>query len=508
MLPVHGTGKISNIMTGTNAAIKEKPTEAGKEGVEVRENTPESVLEDEGVSGMFELARKKTDATTAEGLKLSGNLDSNTAVTEIVALKQADAEFENKAQNALGDLKKALIPSGSETPKPTVESLRAERAEKGLAPDEGFEIDSEGNESLILPVEKIASVEVKPAAEAIPAEASKVLETPEVGNEKHEVTEELSEEGMKQIPIDLLRKDLENLPDYVWVPPSVDEADAHNLEKINAEVNKARAQQKLVLEGLKAGKTPEWSSLPKFVREDLQRLQKARLESKENNVPEMPQTKVEAPVPVVEVKPVVESVPAGVPKVLEAPEVKVDTELQKIDMELVAEKKAFEEFNGIHGKAHTELEQTYLDALAARITSLEFEKTALVGGDSSFETSAKSVELKRLAEKGEAKYQEMFDAFMNQPVEQIAAQPTPSVEQTKISNVVNPDLHLDDGGYDYGSGYSPYQSGQSFTSEAKSLAKPSYDGGGSMEKSQKPKGRVGKFIDGLKFWRYFTGKQE
>ncbi|MCE9586140.1 hypothetical protein K8R04_02365 [Candidatus Uhrbacteria bacterium] len=216
-------------------------------------------------------------------------------------------------------------------------------------------------------------------------------------------------------------------------------------------------------------------------------------------------------VPVVTEIPVVETVVAPVVEVkLEAPvaeevevkqEVTQDAMLQKLDAELIAEKKALEEFQGTHGKAHTPLEQAYLDALTGRITSLEFEKKAHTNGDTGFEALAKAAELKQKADKAEAAYQSMYDGFMNQPVEAHPEQV--AVPETSKEDEEDEDDHVSA----FGSGtYQPTSGGGS--SERQQAARPSFESSPmSMGTPQKPKGRMGKFVDSLKFWKYFTGKQ-
>ena len=178
-----------------------------------------------------------------------------------------------------------------------------------------------------------------------------------------------------------------------------------------------------------------------------------------------------------------------------------EKELAKIDSELVAEKKAFEDFNASHGMAHTKLEQAYLDALANRIAALEFEKKSHETGDDSFEAKAKAAELKQLADKAESSYQEMYNAFLNQP-ETVS-------KESKLEKI---GLHLDEEDENYeAQQYEQYHPGNTFGQMKSSGSARMTSGSGTFEdvsapQTQKPKGRFGKFIDGLKFWKYFTSK--
>jgi hypothetical protein len=167
--------------------------------------------------------------------------------------------------------------------------------------------------------------------------------------------------------------------------------------------------------------------------------------------------------------------------------------LEKINAELAAEKKALEDFNSTHGQAHTPLEQAYLDALNGRVAALEFEKKAHETSDKSYETTAKLVELKQKADKAEAAYQVMYDGQVNQPP------------------VATEGLHLNEEDEDYEARqYEQFHPGSSFgqSQEVAPQAKPRPVMEASpMGTAPKPKGRVGKFIDGLKFWKYFGKNQ-
>ena len=186
--------------------------------------------------------------------------------------------------------------------------------------------------------------------------------------------------------------------------------------------------------------------------------------------------------------------------------------LEKINTELEAEKKALEEFNGTHGQAHTPLEQAYLDALRGRVTALEFEKQSHEASDKSYEATAKLVELKQKADKAEAAYQTMYDGYMNQPVQ---PHPEKSIAENKEQKADSLEgagvLHLDEEDENYEARqYEQYHPGTAFGQERERgvQAKPRPVVEASpMGVPQKPKGRIGKFIDGLKFWKYFGKKQ-
>lgn len=179
--------------------------------------------------------------------------------------------------------------------------------------------------------------------------------------------------------------------------------------------------------------------------------------------------------------------------------------LEKIDAELAAEKKAMEDFNSSHGMAHTKLEQAYLDALVGRIAALEFEKATYESGDESLDAKAKIVELNQLADKAEASYQTMYNEFSAQPVETAPAQV--AAEQPNAETL---GLHLDEEDeYFEAKQYEQFHPGLTFgpAPQKMSSGRTSFESS-PMGTPAKPKGRVGKFIDSLKFWRYLTSKQQ
>lgn len=170
-------------------------------------------------------------------------------------------------------------------------------------------------------------------------------------------------------------------------------------------------------------------------------------------------------------------------------------QIEHIQQELTAERKALKEFIDPHGKAYTKIEQSYLDALNGRISALEFEEKTLSEGSSSEEKTKKIEELKKRADEAEAAYQAMYEAAMKQPVEVQQEKPAVAAEE------------VDDSDHQYYAG--GYHSSPSFGSSESSPTLPagkSSSYGGESMNTQKPKGRIGKFIDGLKFWKYFTGK--
>ena len=369
-------------MSDATATVVETPAKTGESRVELGKNSAEAAIESGDASGVYRIAQAQVDEAKTRELGISKIDDVQTATVagpEIVALKQADAEFSNRVDAVLGNLKSTLDVANKPAP--------------------------------VAPVEKPAVAEV-PVAKVEPAPT---VEAP--------------------APVVEAKKEVPAVVEPVVEVKPVEEA-------------------------------------PKVV--SVEKTEDATM--------------------------TVETLPAEEAKQV----VELDAMMQKIDSELAAEKKAIEEFNGTHGAAHTKLEQAYLDALTGRVTALEFEKKAHETGDTSFEALAKAAELKQRAEKAEAAYQEMYNGFMNQPVE---PHPEQAPQEKKVEG-----LHLDEEDEDYEARqYEAYHPGSTFapTQDRQPKEKPVFEPSPTMETKQaKPKGRFGKFIDGLKFWRAFTGKQQ
>jgi hypothetical protein len=181
--------------------------------------------------------------------------------------------------------------------------------------------------------------------------------------------------------------------------------------------------------------------------------------------------------------------------------------LQKIDAELAAERQVLTTFESSHGFAHTPLENAYLDALKSRISALELDKKAYETSDKSYETMSKQAALKQATEKAETAYYAMYNAYMNQAA---LAEEIPQTEvMTEKSGGT---LHLNEEDEDFEARqYEQFHPGATFGSPrspsitsmpvAEMAASP-------MGQPPKQKGRMGKFIDSLKFWKYLSGKQQ
>lgn len=369
-------------MSDATSTIVETPAKTGELRVESLHNSAEAAIESGDVSGVYRIAQNQVDETVTRELGISKIEDAQTAKVagpEIIALKQADAEFTNKTHAALGGLKEII----GKTVQTETEAEREARLEA---------VAAEAMKSGPLTVEEMSQ-----------------------DLEKH-VT---PEEAANAIPLTIKRED-----------PVV------------------------AIEELKPEEQEEVKEVAALAELD-------------------------------------EDIERGV-KTFEA-------ELQKIDAELEAEKKAVADFNSSHGMAHTPLEQAYLEALTNRISALEFDKKVHETNDQSFEAKAKAAELKQLADKAEAGYQTLYNSYMNQPG---------AAEQPQEKQV----LHLDEEDENYearqyeqfhpGSTFGPSKSGGSGSLDTSTM------GMGAMPNQPKQKGKLDKFVDSLKFWRYLTGKQQ
>lgn len=425
-------------MSTADATVVEAPPKTGESAIEKPRGEVKSKIESGDVSGVYRVAQHEVDEEIAKGQALSKIDDPNAAAVagpEIVALKQAGSDFENKAQKALGGLKSTL-----DTVSKTVSAAEA-KAE---------------------------------ASAPVPA----VAEYPAIGSPESVLAQQKALELQKNDKYDK-KYLLDNFTGEIAASGYLMGKDGKETNVLPTMLLKQDAEDRVYSEAKKESATVE---VPLA------------------NAPPPAETKVKAPAPVVETK-------VEAPKVISVEEtgdttntveslsaeeeksvVEADDKLQKLDAELIAEKTALEEFNSTHGKAHTPLEQAYLDALGGRIAALEFEKTAHETSDASYETMAKQAELKQKADKAEAAYQAMYEGYRNQPVE-----PHPD----KVAD----DAHLE--GDEHPSVTNTFQGG----GESISKTGPQYETSVAAP-PQKPKGAFGKFVDGLKFWRYISGSQK
>lgn len=374
-------------MSDTTAPVVESSQKTGELRVERPKQNVDAAVESGDVSGVYRIARAEADSSVTRELEISkiDQVDASIAGPEIIALKQADAELQNKTESALGGLRATLDGlNKTENPQPQKET----EAEKDARLEA---VALEAMKSGPLTVEEMAKdLEAHEAATAIPLVTKK--------EEPILTIEELKPEEQKEV------------------------------EQIAAEAQ---------------------------LDEDIAR---------------------------------------GVTE--------LEKGLERIDTELQAERQALADFESTHGTAHTPLEEAYLGALHGRIDALEYERKAHEMSDDSFESKAKLAELKRKAEKAEQAYQQMYNAQMAAPVE-ISAAPS---EEKKL------ELHLDEEDEDYeAQQYAAFHGGVSPVSrdvapKAKAEYQPAPES--PMQQPQKPRGRMGKLIDSLKFWRYPTGKQQ
>lgn len=104
-------------MSDATATVVETPVKAGESRVERPHTSAESALESGDVSGVYRIAQQQVDETVTRELGISKIDDAQTATVagpEIIALKQADAEFSNKTQAALGGLKRGDRKNGTD----------------------------------------------------------------------------------------------------------------------------------------------------------------------------------------------------------------------------------------------------------------------------------------------------------------------------------------------------------------------------------------------------------
>ncbi|GEM_PF-2764527 len=98
-------------MSDTSATIVETPVKTGEQAVERPAKSAETAIESGDVSGVYRIAQGEVDQTVTRELGISKVEEPGVAAIagpQIIALKQADAEFQQKTGSALGKLKSAM----------------------------------------------------------------------------------------------------------------------------------------------------------------------------------------------------------------------------------------------------------------------------------------------------------------------------------------------------------------------------------------------------------------
>ena len=98
-------------MPDSTTNVLETPAKGPVNAIEKPKKAAETAIESGDVSGVYRIARGEVDQAVTQELSISKIDDADVATVagpELIALKQADAEFEHKAEGALGDLKKSF----------------------------------------------------------------------------------------------------------------------------------------------------------------------------------------------------------------------------------------------------------------------------------------------------------------------------------------------------------------------------------------------------------------
>lgn len=520
-------------MSDATATVVETPAKTGEMRAEAPKHSVEAALESNDTSGVYRIARDQVDETVTRELGISKVDDVNAATVagpEIIALRQADSEFQQKVDGALGGLKTTLDVVTKPAPVAKVEVPVAKV-------EPGAEVEA--------PVAPVV-VETKPEE----------LKQPEPGSPEadEDATLLASEDAFEQRRASIARQkaniaDLQKkIEDLESEPKSSSQRKTLEAYRAGQLASQADLDLMNAVEGIalakKAGNTAaqlEYEKQIPILHENHKKAYALSTEAFRNSAiaygkgaefdarekkneaehklnQELPAPHPDAPLTLTEETEQGEVTVTEL-KGTEADQVKSEilsaelapetfARLETVRKDLATEELALHEFVNTHGKAHTPLEQAYLDALKERVTALEFEKQTHETGDKSYEATAKLVELKQKAEKAESAYQKMYDGYMNQPIEPHPEKKAP--EQTVVATPAKEGLRLDEEDEDYEARqYEQYHPGNSFGQErsAPTKARPVVEGS-PMGTPPKPKGRMGKLIDSLKFWNYLSGKQK
>jgi hypothetical protein len=529
-------------MSDATATIVETPAKTGELRVESLHNSAEAAIESGDVSGVYRIAQNQVDETVTRELGISKIDDAQTAAVagpEIIALKQADADFENKTKTALGGLKTSIDSVGkpAETVVPMASDFESARIAQEDAEAKRIYPDPQSDPA----VQKVGRY----VSGKVDRRVAGWINFEKTSNKKNPSADEIAQQKQKEVEAatdeawaDFQRSYPEKVGAYKDLIPElgiskIDDAQTATLGGLKTSIGSFNApttlptreepvkvEETAIAEEARLAAVAEKAMKegPLTTEEMAADLEKHEAEEARKEMAKITPEEAAAAIPLIikredpvitveELKPEEQKEVQEVAALAELDEdiergvQTFEKELAKIDAELAAEKKAFEDFNASHGMAHTKLEQAYLEALANRIAALEFEKKSHETGDVSLEVKAKAAELKQLADKAESSYQEMYNAFLHQP-ETVPKESKPE----KIG------LHLDEEDENYeAQQYEQYHPGNTFGQIKSSGSARMTSGSGTFEgvsapQTQKPKGRFGKFIDGLKFWKYFTSK--
>ncbi len=179
--------------------------------------------------------------------------------------------------------------------------------------------------------------------------------------------------------------------------------------------------------------------------------------------------------------------PVSAPEIVETKQIETvlglpaekQARLDTVNEELKHEETALHEFENTHTKAVTKLEEAYLNALKARVDALKFEQGAISGGR---EDQQAISDHRMKADQAEAVYSKMYEEYLEQPEDEEIHEADAPITTEEVPAVFE----------------APTQ--RHFQANPHEVI--------SMPEQPKPPGRagqaVGKFVDGLKFWKYFT----
>ncbi len=316
-----------------------------------------TIFDEQGPNGVRELAAGEAlgAVEAARGLTtVDSSVDSSiveNAGPEVIDLQKARVDFEGNVAGAVKQLQSSI------------EFIRADRAAKGLPPDKGFEIDSDGNEGVIEPEQP--AVVAEPPVIAGATENGVWIDSE--GNE--------GIIGPKPPSIESIREG-----DRELIIRNLSEEEAEETATDQAETQKEKPGEELKIE----------------IDEDA--LREVRDKRSHGASEAVPAKKIEGQ----------EDRELITEKMSEEESEEMEEGVEQIEglqTEIATKKQALKEYIASHAAASSTMDQTYLDATNAKIAALELEGKILSEGEVSPEEDQELAVLKQKAEETQKAYE-------------------------------------------------------------------------------------------------------
>ncbi len=393
-----------------------------------------TIFDEQGPNGVRELAAGEAlgAVEAARGLTtVDSSVDSSivkNAGPEVIDLQNARVHFEGNVAGAVKELQSSI------------EFIRADRAAKGLPPDKGFEIDSDGNEGIIGP--KPPSIEsIRADAEVLEDQGDRELiirnlseeEAEETATDQAETQKEKPGEELKiEIDEDALRevrdkrshgaseavpaKKIEGQEDRELITEKMSEEESEEMEEgveqiegLQTEIaTKKQALKEYIASHAAASSTMDQTYLDATNAKIAALELEGKILSEGEVSPEEDQELAVLKQKAEETQKAYEKASAETLVVKER-----NDKIGGLEREIAAEKNALKEFVGAHMKPYSDVEKFYLKALNAKIVALEFEHALLKNGKTDPESLTELESLQKEMASTEKSYKDTYNAVVN-----------------------------------------------------------------------------------------------